>query len=65
MGALLRSAMFDGGDFAQTSKYVNKSARLAESVRRLTPTECETLQAFPKGWTVPDIEHWETRSRRT
>jgi site-specific DNA-cytosine methylase len=35
------------------------------SVRRLTPTECETLQSFPKGWTVPDTEHWETRSRRT
>jgi site-specific DNA-cytosine methylase len=25
-------------------------------VRRLTPTECETLQGFPKGWTVPDTE---------
>ena len=23
------------------------------SVRRLTPTECERLQAFPEGWTVP------------
>ena len=23
------------------------------SVRRLTPTECETLQGFPKGWTIP------------
>jgi site-specific DNA-cytosine methylase len=33
------------------------------SVRRLTPTECETLQGFPKGWTVPDTEHWATRSR--
>lgn len=34
------------------------------SVRRLTPTECETLQAFPKGWTVPATEHWGMRSRR-
>lgn len=34
------------------------------SVRRLTPTECETLQAFPKGWTVPATEHWGTRSQR-
>ena len=33
------------------------------SVRRLTPTECETLQGFPKVWTVPDTEHWATRSR--
>lgn len=23
-----------------------------EGVRRLTPTECERLQAFPDGWTV-------------
>jgi len=28
------------------------SARM--SVRRLTPSECETLQGFPKGWTIPD-----------
>lgn len=33
-------------------------------VRRLTPTECETLQGFPKGWTVPDTERWGTRSQR-
>lgn len=33
------------------------------TVRRLTPTECETLQGFPKGWTVPATEHWATRSR--
>jgi len=31
------------------------------SVRRLTPTECEILQGFPSGWTVPDTEHWGTR----
>ena len=30
--------------------------------RRLTPTECETLQSFPKGWTVPATEHWAMRS---
>ncbi len=34
------------------------------SVRRLTPTECELLQGFQKGWTVPDTEHWGTRLRR-
>jgi len=33
------------------------------SVRRLTPTECEILQGFPKAWTVPDTEHWGTPSR--
>ncbi len=25
-----------------------------ETVRRLTPTECERLQALPDGWTAPD-----------
>ena len=32
-------------------------------VRRLTPTECEVLQAFPKGWTVPAIGRSAMRSR--
>jgi site-specific DNA-cytosine methylase len=32
-------------------------------VRRLTPTECEILQGFQKGWTLPAIEHWGTQSR--
>jgi hypothetical protein len=34
------------------------------SVRRLTPTECEILQGFPKGWTLPDTAPSETPSRR-
>ena len=25
-----------------------------DEVRRLTPTECEKLQGFPEGWTLPD-----------
>ncbi|MFQ5627058.1 MAG: DNA cytosine methyltransferase [Methyloligellaceae bacterium] len=25
-------------------------------IRRLTPIECERLQGFPDGWTVPDTE---------
>lgn len=25
-----------------------------DEVRRLTPTECEKLQGFPEGWTIPD-----------
>ena len=36
-------------------------AREAMSVRRLMPTECEALQGFPRGWTVPATEHWATR----
>jgi hypothetical protein len=35
------------------------------TIRRLTPTECESLQGFPQGWTLPDTEHWATRSRKT
>jgi hypothetical protein len=49
---------------ATREEMMNKMAKLTMSVRRLTPTECETLQAFPKGWTLPDTEHWGTQSRR-
>lgn len=40
------------------------------SVRRLTPTECERLQGFPDGWTipgrtVPDTQRWGTQSPST
>lgn len=33
------------------------------SVRRLTPTECEILQGFRKGWTVPATGRSATRSQ--
>ena len=36
----------------RTITTANPTASL--SVRRLTPTECEVLQGFPKGWTLPD-----------
>lgn len=29
------------------------AARIGSTVRRLTPTECERLQGFPDGWTIP------------
>lgn len=34
----------------------HQDTRLAagSQVRRLTPTECERLQGFPDGWTIPD-----------
>lgn len=32
-------------------------------VRRLTPTECEALQGFPKGWT--DIGEWKDANGKT
>jgi hypothetical protein len=42
------------------------AAEPRSSVRRLTPTECERLQSFPDGWTipgrtVPDMQRWGTQ----
>lgn len=39
--------------------------RTGSTVRRLTPTECERLQGFPDGWTIPSptaraTHRWET-----
>lgn len=28
-------------------------------VRRLTPPECEGIQGFPKGWTLPSADHFD------
>lgn len=36
---------------ATREETMNTMATLTMSVRRLTPTECEVLQGFPKGWT--------------
>lgn len=44
---------------------MEQSAELMGAVRRLTPCEWEILQSFPRGWTLPGIEHWGTRSRST
>jgi DNA (cytosine-5)-methyltransferase 1 len=30
-----------------------------QGVRRLTPVECERLQGFPDGWTIPDNTPWQ------
>lgn len=32
-------------------------------VRRLTPTECERLQGFPDGWSIPDETDWREYPR--
>jgi hypothetical protein len=48
----------------QREKWMEQCSEMLMTVRRLTPTECETLQAFPKGWTLPATEHWGTQSRR-
>lgn len=38
-----------------TQDFVHPGLRSDQAgVRRLTPTECERLQGFPDGWTIPD-----------
>jgi DNA (cytosine-5)-methyltransferase 1 len=38
-----------------TQGFVHSGLRSDQAgVRRLTPTECERLQGFPDGWTIPD-----------
>jgi site-specific DNA-cytosine methylase len=42
-----------------TQDFVHPGLRSDQaSVRRLTPTECERLQGFPDGWTIPDETDW-------
>ena len=36
-----------------SSDFVTDDEQIRYGVRRLTPTECERLQAFPDGWTTP------------
>ncbi|MCL2563112.1 MAG: DNA cytosine methyltransferase [Oscillospiraceae bacterium] len=41
----------------QSLNYINP-VRIEQSVRRLTPLECERLQGYPDGWTdIPDYIH--------
>lgn len=50
-----RPVVESGTKETQPSPYLNETNQSQQmSVRRLTPTECEILQGFPKGWTVPD-----------
>lgn len=35
-----------------------EAAAAGAGVRRLTPVECERLQGFPDGWTIPDGTDW-------
>jgi DNA (cytosine-5)-methyltransferase 1 len=47
-----------GGDFrpmfGEQAPALQKNQTTAVGVRRLTPVECERLQAWPDGWTNPD-----------
>ena len=49
---------FDTQDFVHPGLRSDQS-----SVRRLTPTECERLQGFPDGWTIPDGTDWREYPR--
>lgn len=37
----------------QRERWMEDSVAATGTVRRLTPTECERLQGFPVGWTIP------------
>ena len=71
-GILPQSARVITGDTAptlqaQTSKNrggtEGPKALTDSGVRRLTPTECERLQGFPDGWTIPDGTDWREYPR--
>lgn len=49
---------FDTQDFVHPGLRSDQS-----SVRRLAPTECERLQGFPDGWTIPDGTDWREYPR--
>ena len=50
------------GDYAFTIDSVNTGGvKVGSSIRRLTPTECERLQAFPDGWTKYGIFNGGTK----
>lgn len=40
-----------GGGVGALSGLYRTGVSFTESIRRLTPTECERLQGFPDGWT--------------
>ena len=51
------SQMESKSSFKDTSEWSERMA--GQSVRRLTPTECERLMGWPDGWTIS--KGWKTR----
>jgi hypothetical protein len=45
----------------QTEKHIPLTQEEVQmlSVRRMLPSEYESLQGFPKNWTLVDTERWE------
>lgn len=55
---LLRKALSTIQEIWRSAQDESKSAHARMLVRRLTASECETLQGFPVGWTIPEeIDH--------
>ena len=51
------SQMESKSSYKDTSESLERMA--GQSVRRLTPTECERLMGWPDGWTIS--QSWKTR----
>jgi site-specific DNA-cytosine methylase len=49
----VRETEMAGSLNSQSGSKMETRLATASGVRRLTPTECERLQSFPDGWTVP------------
>jgi site-specific DNA-cytosine methylase len=65
-GNVAQPAWWDGGQTAEALTRTSDDQRMPDKsrfqavvheygVRRLTPVECERLQAFPDGWTEPAV----------
>ena len=54
-----RSGCLQSKGLAATGNEAGTIIRSQMAVRRLTPTECEALQGFPPGWSIPSHEHWK------
>lgn len=48
-------------EYAVLTRKLRRAVHVGASVRRLTPTECERLQALPDGWTNPNGDAPDSR----
>lgn len=53
-----------GGRMSMTDKHNWDTYKVAGRIRRLTPTECERLQAYPDGWTKEGVNGPVSDSQR-
>ncbi|MFH1740199.1 MAG: DNA (cytosine-5-)-methyltransferase [bacterium] len=64
IAATLSSASHDKSHAADAEALTSQELEGRMSVRRLTPIECERLQGFPDGWTIP-AEDWHGNGKKT